>query len=120
MAGKENRGFIRVIKAGQYSWQGICAAYKHEEAFRQESWLAIVLIPLAFYLSTSGIELALMVGSVILVLLTEILNSAIEAVVDRIGLEHHELCGRAKDMGSAAVMFALMNVAVVWGLVLFY
>ncbi len=120
MAYSGNKGLTRIIKAGQYSWQGIRAAYRHEEAFRQESWLAIVLIPLAFYMAQSGIELALLIGSVILVLIVEILNSAIEAVVDRIGLEHHELCGRAKDMGSAAVLFALLNVVVVWGAVLYY
>ncbi len=120
MAYSGNTGLTRIIKAAQYSKQGIIAAYKHEEAFRQESWLALILIPLAFFVATTGIELALLIGSVILVLIVEILNSAIEAVVDRIGMEHHELCGRAKDMGSAAVMFALINVAVVWGLVLFY
>jgi len=120
MASTENRGFLRVIQAAQYSWQGICAAYQYEEAFRQETWLALILIPLSFFVTSSGIELALLICCVILVLIVEILNSAIEAVVDRIGLEHHELCGRAKDMGSAAVMFALINVAVVWGLVLFY
>ena len=120
MAYSGNKGLTRIIKAGQYSWQGIRAAYRHEEAFRQESWLAIVLIPLAFFVAQSGIELALLIGSVVLVLIVEILNSAIEAVVDRIGLEHHELCGRAKDMGSAAVLFALLNVVVVWGAVLYY
>ena len=120
MAYSGNKGLTRIIKAGQYSWQGIRAAYRHEEAFRQESWLAIVLIPLAFFVAQSGIELALLIGSVLLVLLVEIVNSAIEAVVDRIGLEHHELCGRAKDMGSAAVLFALLNVVVVWGAVFYY
>ena len=86
----------------------------------QEVYLSIVLLPLAFYLGDNGIQIAMMVGSILLVMIVEILNSAIEAVVDRIGMERHKLSGRAKDMGSSAVMLSLINVVVVWSLVLFY
>jgi diacylglycerol kinase (ATP) len=120
MAYSGNTGLKRIIKAGLYSWQGFSACYRKEEAFRQETWLALVLIPLALWLADNGIQLAMMVASVVLVLIVEIVNSAIEAVVDRIGSEHHKLSGRAKDMGSAAVLLSLLNVVMVWGLVLFY
>ena len=120
MAYSGNTGLKRIMMAGLYSWQGFKACYRKEEAFRQETWLALVLIPLALWLGDNGIQLAMMIGSVVLVLIVEILNSAIEAVVDRIGSEHHKLSGRAKDMGSAAVLLSLLNVLVVWGLVLFY
>lgn len=120
MAYSGNTGIKRIVMAGLYSWQGIRAAFKHEAAFRQELLLAIVLLPLAFWLGDTGMEVALMVACVLLVLIVELINSAIEAVVDRFGMEHHELCGRAKDMGSAAVLFSLINLALVWALVLFY
>ena len=120
MAYSGNTGLKRIFMAALYSWNGFKAAYRKEEAFRQEVWLALVLIPLAIWLADNGIQLALMLGSVLLVLMVEILNSAVEAVVDRIGMERHKLSGRAKDMGSAAVMLSLINVLVVWGLVLFY
>ena len=120
MAYSGNTGIKRILKAGLYSWQGLKTCYRKEEAFRQEAWLAVILIPLAFWLGDNGIKIALMVGSVMLVLIVEILNSAIEAVVDRISFERHKLSGRAKDMGSAAVMLALLNVVLVWGLVMFY
>ncbi len=120
MAYSGNTGLKRLLKATLYSWQGFKACYQKEEAFRQEAWLALVMIPLALWLGEGGLQIAMMVGSVVLVLIVEILNSAIEAVVDRIGPEHHELSGRAKDMGSAAVMFSLLNVVVIWGLVLFF
>ena len=106
--------------AGLYSWQGIKAAFKHEAAFRQELLLAMLLVPLAFWLGKTGMEIALMVACVLLVLIVEIINSAIEAVVDRFGMERHELCGRAKDMGSAAVLFSLVNLTLVWALIVFY
>ncbi|MCK5649454.1 MAG: diacylglycerol kinase [Gammaproteobacteria bacterium] len=112
-------GIARIIAAGGYSWQGLTAAWQHEAAFRQELLLSIFLLPLALWLAESGLELALLIASLSIVLIVEILNSAIEAVVDRFGPEHHELAGRAKDMGSAAVFLALVNVAVVWILVLF-
>jgi len=119
MAKPGNKGLKRIFMAGVYSWQGIKAAFENEEAFRQESFLALILIPLAVWLSDNRVEMALMIASVFLVLIVEILNSAIEAIVDRVGSDHHELSGRAKDMGSAAVLFALLNVVFVWAIVLF-
>ncbi len=113
-------GIARIIDAGGYSMQGFAAAFKHEAAFREELLLCIVLLPLAIWLGDSGLESALMIASLFIVLIVEILNSAIEAVVDRLGSEIHELSGRAKDMGSAAVFLALSNVVVVWGLILFF
>ncbi len=102
-----------------YSMEGLRAAYRHEDAFRQEVLLAIVLIPLALFLPASGLGKALMIASVFLVLIVELLNSAVEATVDRVSLEHHKLAKRAKDIGSAAVMMSLANVVAVWVLVLF-
>ena len=119
MADSVNKELTRIIKATGYSWQGLCAAYRHEAAFRQEIWLCIVMIPLGLYLGDNAVEKALLVASVLLLPLVEILNSAIEAVVDRFGDEQHELSGRAKDMGSAAVALAIVLMAVVWLLVLF-
>lgn len=116
---KGKRGLQRILNATRYSLSGIRAAYRHEDAFRQEALLAAILIPLALWLPASGIGHALMIGSVILVLIVELINSAVEATVDRISLEHHELAKRAKDIGSAAVFFALVNVVLVWSLVLF-
>ena len=108
-----------MIKATGYSWQGLRAAYRHEAAFREEIWLCVLLLPLGLYLGDGGVEKALLVGSVLLLPLVEILNSAIEAAVDRVGDEFHELSGRAKDMGSAAVALAILLLIVVWVLVLF-
>ncbi len=119
MAGSGNTGITRWVKALGFTWLGIKAAYKHEEAFRQEIWLLIVAVPLAIWLGDNGIEKALMIGSVLLLLIVELLNSAVEAIVDRFGGEIHELSGRAKDMGSAAVFVAMLNVAVVWLFMLF-
>ena len=110
-------GIARIIDATGYSWSGLRAAFKYEAAFRQELCLFVVLTPVAFWLGESGVEQALMIGSLLLVLIVELVNSAIEAVVDRFGGELHELSGRAKDIGSAAVMIALLNVIVVWLLV---
>lgn len=118
MADSGNKGIKRIIKASQYSWQGIRAAYRHEEAFRQEAWLCIVMIPLGLYLGETGVEKALLVATVLLIPIVEILNSAIEAVVDRFGSEMHELSGRAKDMGSAAVALTIGLMSAVWFLVL--
>jgi len=120
MGNSSKTGLSRIIKATGYSWKGVCAAYRHEAAFRQEVWLCSVMIPLGLYLGDNGIEKALLVSSVILLPLTEILNSAMEAVVDRFGEEHHELSGRAKDMASAAVAMAIILTIVVWILVLFF
>ena len=120
MAYRGNRGFSRIVKATRYSWQGLRAAYLHEEAFRQETWLCLLLIPLGLYLGNGGVEKALLVASVLLLPLVEILNSALEALVDRIGDERHELSGRAKDMGSAAVALAILILAGTWLLVLWF
>lgn len=119
MAGSGNSGLTRIIKAGQYSWQGFQAAYKHEEAFRQEVWVLLVAVPLALWLGENGVEKTLMIGSILLLLIVELLNSAVEAVVDRTGLDRHELSGRAKDMGSAAVLVAILNAVLVWFFMLF-
>jgi len=115
---KGKTGFVRLWNAFGYSIAGFRAAYKHEDAFRQEVWLAIVLIPLALWLPVTMIAKALMIGSVLLVIIIELLNSAIEATVDRISLENHDLAKRAKDIGSSAVLVSLINVCVVWGLIL--
>jgi diacylglycerol kinase (ATP) len=101
-----------------YSLAGFEAAYQNEDAFRQEALLALVLIPLALFLPVSAIGKALMIACVLLVMIVELLNSAVEATVDRISLENHRLAKRAKDIGSAAVLLSLVNLAVVWGLVL--
>ncbi len=112
-------GLSRIIKATHCSMLGLKAAYKHESAFRQELLLCAFLLPLALFIAKSGMQLGLLLGSLIVLLLVEIINSAVEAVVDRIGSEHHELSGRAKDLGSAAVMLALLLVFVIWGGILF-
>jgi diacylglycerol kinase (ATP) len=116
---KGKTGLRRLWNAVSYSIDGLRAAYRHEDAFRQEVILAIFLIPLALLLQASGTGKALMITSVLLVLIVELLNSAVEATVDRVSLEHHRLAKRAKDIGSAAVMMSLANVIVVWLLVLF-
>jgi diacylglycerol kinase (ATP) len=116
---KGKTGLKRLINAAGYSADGFKAAYKHEDAFRQETHLALVLIPLAVWLGDTGVERALMIGSVLFVLIVELLNSAVEAAVDRISLDRHHLIKRAKDMGSAAVLIALINVVVVWALMIF-
>ena len=115
---KGKTGLRRLINAFGYSMDGFKAAYQHEDAFRQEVWLSLVLIPLAFYLEAEALHRILMVGSVLLVMIVELLNSAVEAVVDRVSIERHALAKRAKDIGSAAVLLALINLAVVWGLIL--
>lgn len=97
---------------------GLCAAYKHEAAFRQEVWLSAILIPLTIWLPVDNPSKALMIASVLMVIVVELLNSAIEATVDRISLDEHDLAKRAKDIGSAAVLICLVNVLIVWGLVL--
>jgi len=115
---KGKTGLKRVWNALHYSLDGFKAAYKHEDAFRQEVRMAIVMVPLGFYLGKTGVERALLVASVLLVMVIELLNSAVEATVDRISLENHSLAKRAKDIGSAAVLASLVMLAVVWGLVL--
>ena len=115
---KGKTGFRRIWNALFYSLDGVSAAFRHEDAFRQEVLIALVLIPIALVVPASGLGKAMMVASVLLVLIVELLNSAIEAVTDRVSLEDHVLAKRAKDMGSAAVMLSLVNVPVVWLLVL--
>lgn len=115
---KGKTGLRRLINAAGYSLEGLRAAARHEDAFRQELALAAVLVPLGLYLGRSGVEKALLVASILLVLVVELLNSAIEATVDRVSLEDHTLAKRAKDIGSAAVMMALLSAAAVWALVL--
>jgi diacylglycerol kinase (ATP) len=115
---KGKTGLRRILNAAGYSIDGLAAAARHEDAFRQELLLAFVLVPLGLYLGRNGIERALLVGSVLLVLVVELLNSAVEATVDRVSLDDHSLAKRAKDMGSAAVMLSLVLVAAVWLLVL--
>jgi diacylglycerol kinase (ATP) len=112
-------GIKRIINATGYSFKGLAASLKYEAAFRQELLLVILLTPLAFYLGQDGVEKAIMVACLFLVLIVELLNSAVESVVDRIGDEHHELSGRAKDIGSAAVFVSLVNVVVVWLVIIF-
>lgn len=112
------RGLGRMFKATVWSCQGLRAAWLHESSFRLEVYLLVVLAPLALWLGADGVERALLLGSCLLVLAVELLNSAIEAVIERYGPEHHELAGRAKDMGSAAVFVVMLNVLVVWGLIL--
>lgn len=107
-------GITRVINAAGYSWLGFKAAYKHEAAFRQELWLCILLMPAALYFGETLLDKAILISSLLFILIVELLNSAIEAVVDRIGDEIHELSGRAKDMGSTAVFIAISMAVVVW------
>ena len=110
--------FICLWNATGYSLKGLHAAFRNEQAFRLEVYLAIVLIPLAIYLSNDNIERALMIASWLIVMIAELVNSALEAVVDRFGGDHHELSGRAKDIGSAVVMLAVIMSVTVWGFVL--
>lgn len=116
---ENNTGFRRIINATGFSLAGLKAALTHEAAFRQELALCVILIPAALWLAESGVDRALLIGSLLLVLIVELLNSALETLVDRVSHEHHELSGRVKDMGSAAVLVALLNVLVIWGLVIF-
>ncbi len=114
-----NKGLTRVIKAFGFSVKGFRATWKHEEAFRQEVILAVILLPLSFYVAVNATQLAILLLTLFIVLITEILNSAVEAVVDRVSDEHHKLAGRAKDMGSAAVLLSLTMTAVIWGVIIY-
>ncbi len=118
MSTRGTKGLERLFKAFGFSMQGLSAAFRNEAAFRQEIYLSIVLVPLGIYLGETGTERALLVSVIFLVLITELINSGVEAVVDRFGGEHHELSGRAKDIASAAVLISLINVLIVWGCVL--
>ncbi len=112
-----NTGIRRIFRATRFSAQGFAHAWRHEAAFRQELALAVVLTPAAFWLGQTVLERAMLIGVLLLVLIVELLNSAIEAAIDRHGDEQHELSGRAKDLGSAAVFVVLVLVGVVWGAV---
>lgn len=114
----KNTGITRLIKAVAHSKAGLCSAYQSEAAFRQEVWLALVLIPAALWVDVGLVERVLLIGSLLMVMAVELLNSGIEAVVDRISLERHELSKHAKDVGSAAVLLALINCVAIWGSVL--
>jgi len=114
---KSTGGLRRILKAGGYSWQGLCAAFTHEAAFRQELLLAVVMIPAAFWMGRSPAEIALLILPIGLVLAVELVNSAIEALADAISTDHHPLLGRAKDIGSAAVLVCLLLTAAVWLLI---
>ena len=118
MANQNAKGLKRIIQAYHFSLAGLQATWRHEEAFRQEVMLLVLAVPLALILVESAVEQSVLIGSMVMVLVVELLNSAIETVVDRVGLEHHELSGRAKDIGSAAVMLSLLSAAITWALIL--
>jgi diacylglycerol kinase (ATP) len=115
---KGKTGLRRIFNAARYSVDGLVAAVRNEDAFRQELVIAAIFVPLAFWVGRSGVERALLIGSVLLVLIVELLNSAVEATVDRISFENHHLAKRAKDIGSAAVMVALVCAGLTWLLIL--
>ena len=117
---KGKTGLARLINAIGYSFSGLAEAVRNEDAFRMELVVAAIALPVGLWLGPTGIAKALLVGSVLIVLVVELLNSAIEAAVDRMSLEDHPLAKRAKDLGSAAVMVALVNAAAVWLLILFW
>lgn len=116
---KSKNGFTRIAKAAGYSWAGLKAAYKYEAAIRQETWLMVIFLPLAFYVGHTNIERILLIGATLLVYIVELLNSALETAVDHTSIEAHPLAGRAKDIGSAAVFMALINFVLTWGLLAF-
>ncbi len=118
MANQNAKGMKRIMNACFFSIAGFKAVWRHEEAFRQEVLLFIVTMPLALWLTDNKIERVLLIGSIIAVLVVELLNSAIETAIDRIGIERHELSGRAKDIGSAAVSLSLALAAMTWALIL--
>ena len=119
MANQQHKGFRRIYNAFFYSMDGFKAAWENEEAFRQESILALVLIPIAFWLGESSLQISLLIFSVLVVLITELLNTGVEAAIDRIGIERHDLSKRAKDIGSAAVFVSLTALTVVWGFAIY-
>lgn len=112
------RGPARIVKATMWSMQGLRAAWLHESSFRLEVYLFVLLAPIGWWLGQTAVERVLLIGSMLLVLSVELLNSAVEAVIERYGPEFHELAGRAKDMGSAAVFVVMMNVVLTWGAIL--
>ena len=112
-----NKGFKRLVNAFYYSMEGFRAAWKNEEAFRQEILAGIIVVPAGFLLGTTGTQRAILIGSFLLIPLVELLNTAIEATVDRFGTERNELSGRAKDLGSSSVLLSICIAAVVWILI---
>ena len=120
MKEQKDKGLLRLYKAIGYSYKGFRAAWKGEEAFRQEAVLCLILIPVGLWLGDNAMERALLIFTALLVPLVELLNSAIEAVVDRFGGELHPLSGNAKDMGSAAVFVSLVIVVVVWASIILF
>jgi len=118
MPSTEPRGPRQIVRALKWSWKGLRAAWSHEASFRLEVLFCVVLLPAGLWLGRGAVEKALLAGSLLLVLAMELINSAVEAVVDKVSPEFHELAGRAKDMGSAAVFLLLANVALCWGLIL--
>lgn len=119
MAKPGETGIKRIISAAGYSVKGLISCWQNEAAFRQEVLASIVLIPLGLWLGEGGVEKALLAGTCLFVMIVELLNSSIEAAVDRIGHEFHDLSGRAKDIGSAAVMLSIGTLCLTWGLILF-
>ena len=115
---KGKTGIKRLINAFRYSVAGTLAAFKHEDAFRQEVVLTVILTPAALYYGETPIEQALMISSLLFIIVVELLNSAVEATVDRISIKHHKLAKRAKDIGSAAVFFSLINAVIIWLIIL--
>ena len=114
---KGKTGFKRLMNAFGYSIAGTLAAFKHEDAFRQEVILMTILTPVAIYYGETAVDQALMISSLLLIIIVELLNSSIEATVDRISVKHHKLAKRAKDIGSAAVFFSLINASLIWFLI---
>jgi len=117
MTNHNQNGIKRIWNAALYSIAGIRTAWSNEAAFRQELFLCLILVPAAFWVGSTAVERTLLIGSCLMVLVIELLNSAIEATIDRIGEDHHTLSGRAKDMGSAAVFIGLLLAAIAWGLI---
>ena len=114
----EATGFTRLINATRFSWSGLCAAFKSEEAVRQEIILLLIGSPLAIWLGQNATQRSLLIGSLFLILIVELLNTAVETTIDRISHEIHELSGKAKDIGSAAVLITIILAAIIWGLIL--
>jgi diacylglycerol kinase (ATP) len=113
-----NRGFKRLVNAFYYSMAGFKATWINEEAFRQEILVGIIVVPAGFFIGETGTQRAILIGSYLVIPLVELLNSAIEAVVDRVGMERHELSGRAKDIGSASVFLSICTAVIMWALII--
>ena len=118
MTEQKPTGLPRIMKAFGYSWAGIKSAWESEAAFRQECFVLAVLLPLTFFIGQTDIDRVVLISSLMIVILTELLNSAIEAVVDRVGLDYHPMAERAKDMGSAAVFVSIAMVIIIWAVIL--